>query len=163
MGCSGIKSNQKGFTLPLILRTVPLLVTHTHTPLLTHNILNSQTQNTEKAPSATPAAFTVPLFIVKKGRRETKKPKKTRSEFISTRGSVPSVYSLHTRQKGTFTFWRHPPSQSWQITKKEGGSDWRLEPLISLEKECARLGGPEWPFADKTAAERDRHGGQMRY
>lgn len=76
MGCSGIKSNQKGFTLPLILCTVLLSVahTHTHTPLLTHNILNSQTQNTEKAPSAPPAAFAVPLFIVKKGRRETKKP-----------------------------------------------------------------------------------------
>lgn len=72
MGCGGIKSNQKGFTLPLILRTVPLSVTHTHThtPLRTHNILNSQTQNTEKAPSAPPAAFAVLLFIVEKGRRK---------------------------------------------------------------------------------------------
>lgn len=36
---------------------------------------------------------------------------------------------------------------------KKRGSDSGLQPLISLEKVCARLGGPEWPFADKTAAE----------
>lgn len=40
-----------------------------------------------------------------------------------------------------------------KLQRKKGGSDWRLQPLISLEKVCARLGGPEWPFADKTAAE----------
>lgn len=35
---------------------------------------------------------------------------------------------------------------------RKRGSDWRLKPLISLEKVCTLLGGPEWPFTDKTAA-----------
>lgn len=39
---------------------------------------------------------------------------------------------------------------------KERDSNWRLKPLISLEKACSQLGGPEWPFTDKTGAEETR-------
>ena len=53
--------------------------------------------------------------------------------------------------KCTFTFSRHPPSQCRQITKKESGQQVKA-PLISLEKVCTLLWGPEWPFPDKTAA-----------
>ena len=90
----------------------------------------------------------------KKGKKKTEAKKHPPiSELISTRGAsicLPSPYEATC----TFTFWRHPPSRCRQITKKERGSNWRLKPLISLEKVCTLLGGPEWPFADKTGAEK---------
>lgn len=98
--------------------------------------------------AAPPAPFIVRLFIVKK--TETKKHPPI-SEFISTRRT--SICFQSPNSECTFTFWRNPPSQCWQITKKEKGSNWRLKPLISLEKVCTLLGGPEWPFADKTWTE----------
>lgn len=156
-GCSRIKSNQKRIhCAPHRAR----MRTHAN------NILNSQTQNREEAPSAPTCCFHCPVVYCekkKRGEKGSKKKKKKKkysscSELVGVKGSIPSAYSLHTtapHQKRGYVYLFDSILQvsAGKLRRKEGGSDWRLEPLISLEKVCTRLGGPEWPFADKTAAE----------
>lgn len=113
---------------------------NTHTKQMWSSYLFTHTKTESgKAPSALPASVTVHV----KGPQISK--------FINTRGASICFQSTYVA-KCAFAFWRHAPTQCRQITKKERGRNWRLKPLISLEKVCTLLGGPAWPFADNTGA-----------
>lgn len=122
-GCSRIKSNQNRIHFaPHRAR----MRTHTN------NILNSQTQNREEAPSAPTCCFHCPVVYCEKKKRggekgAKKKQKKTPHsscpELVGVKGSIPSAYSLRTMAKKKrlrLPFRRHPPSQCRQITEKGG-------------------------------------------
>lgn len=105
-GCSRIKSNQKRIHFaPHRVR----MRTHAN------NILYSQTQNREEAPSAPTCCFHCPVVYCEKKKEErkgakkkTKNPHSSCSKLVGVKGSIPSAYSLRTtaqkKKEATFTF-----------------------------------------------------------